>query len=57
VQGVLHLASELKLSGDESDYILDYKRRNRDFPHETTSDQFFDEEQLEVYRALEHVAF
>ena len=54
---MLHLASELKLSGDESDYILDYKRRNRDFPHETTSDQFFDEEQLEVYRALEHVAF
>ncbi len=40
------------LSGDESDYILDYKRRNRAFPHETTGDQFFSEEQLEAYRAL-----
>jgi hypothetical protein len=40
------------LSGDESDYILDYKRRNPAFPHETTSDQFFGEEQLEAYRAL-----
>lgn len=40
------------VSGDEADYILDYKRRHRDFPHETTGDQFFSEEQLEVYRAL-----
>lgn len=40
------------LSGDENDYVLDYKRRYRDFPHETTGDQFFSEEQLEVYRAL-----
>jgi hypothetical protein len=40
------------LSGDEDDYILDYKRRNPAFPHETTNDQFFTEEQLEVYRAL-----
>lgn len=40
------------LSGDEDDYVLDYKRRYRAFPHETTGDQFFSEEQLEVYRAL-----
>lgn len=40
------------LTGDEGDYVLDYKRRNRAFPHETTSDQFFGEEQLEAYRAL-----
>jgi hypothetical protein len=40
------------LSGDENDYILDYKRRNESFPHETTVDQFFNEEQFEVYRAL-----
>jgi len=31
---------------------LDYKRRYPAFPHETTGDQFFSEEQLEVYRAL-----
>lgn len=40
------------LSGDESDLIADYKRRYTDFPHETTLDQFFSEEQFEVYRAL-----
>ncbi|MGO4440408.1 patatin-like phospholipase family protein [Rhizobium sp. RAF56] len=40
------------LSGDENDYIADYKRRNPTFPHETTLDQFFSEEQFEVYRAL-----
>jgi hypothetical protein len=50
-KGIL-LYVKASLSGDESDYILDYKRRNRDFPHETTSDQFFGEEQLEAYRAL-----
>jgi hypothetical protein len=40
------------LSGDENDYIRDYVRRNPTFPHETTGDQFFSEEQFEVYRAL-----
>ncbi len=40
------------LSGDENDYIRDYARRNSTFPHETTGDQFFSEEQFEVYRAL-----
>jgi hypothetical protein len=45
------------LTGDENDYILDYARRFRSFPHETTGDQFFSEEQFEVYRALGfHVA-
>ncbi len=40
------------LTGDENDYIRDYARRNHRFPHETTGDQFFSEEQFEVYRAL-----
>lgn len=40
------------LSGDENDYVSDYKRRFSEFPHETTLDQFFSEEQFEVYRAL-----
>jgi predicted acylesterase/phospholipase RssA len=40
------------LTGDENDYICDYARRNNTFPHETTGDQFFSEEQFEVYRAL-----
>ena len=40
------------LTGDERDYLRDYARRHRTFPHETTGDQFFSEEQFEVYRAL-----
>ena len=40
------------ISGDENDLIRDYRRRNPTFPHETTLDQFFTEEQFEVYRAL-----
>ncbi len=40
------------LSGDERDYLLDYAERKPDFPHETTGDQFFSEEQFEMYRAL-----
>lgn len=45
------------LSGDETDYVLSYKKTNPDFPHETTMDQLFSEEQFEAYRALgEHIA-
>jgi Patatin-like phospholipase len=40
------------LTGDENDYVRDYARRHEDFPHETTGDQFFSEEQFEVYRSL-----
>jgi hypothetical protein len=32
--------------------VRDYARRNASFPHETTGNQFFNEEQFEVYRAL-----
>ncbi|TMJ06017.1 MAG: cell division protein [Alphaproteobacteria bacterium] len=52
---ILYLKASL--SGDENDYIRDYARRFPMFPHETTGDQFFSEEQFEVYRALGfHVA-
>ena len=40
------------LTGDEPDYVRDYKERYPEFPHETTGDQFFSEEQFEAYRAL-----
>ena len=46
------------LTGDENDYIFDYKKRQDDFPHETTLDQMFTEQQFEAYRALGfHAAF
>jgi predicted acylesterase/phospholipase RssA len=59
--GMIHYGNDEKgvlvyikssLSGDENDLVLDYKRRYGAFPHETTADQFFSEEQFEVYRAL-----
>jgi hypothetical protein len=40
------------VTGDENDYTLFYKSRNPAFPQEGTGDQFFSEEQFEVYRAL-----
>lgn len=40
------------MTGDEPSYVLDYARRHPSFPHETTIDQFFSEEQFEAYRAL-----
>jgi hypothetical protein len=32
--------------------VKNYKKKSPDFPHETTGDQFFTEEQFESYRAL-----
>jgi hypothetical protein len=45
------------LTGDEPRDVYSYARSSTDFPHESTTDQFFSETQLESYRALgEHVA-
>jgi len=45
------------VTGDEDEFIRGYKARNADFPHESTTDQFFTEEQFEAYRRLgEHIA-
>ncbi|MEQ1950049.1 patatin-like phospholipase family protein [Mesorhizobium yinganensis] len=51
VEGVL-VYVKATVTGDEPDYILDYERRYPMFPHESTGDQFFSEEQMEAYRAL-----
>ncbi len=45
------------LTGNEPSDVQDYAARHPAFPHEPTSDQFFDEAQFESYRRLgEHVA-
>jgi len=45
------------ITGNEPDDVKDYRRRHPKFPHQTTVDQFFDEEQFEAYRALgQHMA-
>ena len=50
-EGVLFYIKS-SLSGRENDYVRAYALRNPSFPHESTADQFFSEEQFEVYRAL-----
>lgn len=47
---LLYLKSSF--SGDEDELIQGYRHRNPDFPHQTTADQFFDEDQFESYRGL-----
>ncbi len=44
-------------TSDESEIIREYRHRDVTFPHQTTTDQCFDEDQFEAYRALgEHIA-
>jgi hypothetical protein len=38
--------------GDEPRDVIEYKKSNPAFPHQSTGDQFFDEPQFESYRAL-----
>jgi hypothetical protein len=55
-QGVL-IYIKASLSGDENDYVLAYKAAHPRFPQESTMEQLFTEEQVEVYRSLgEHIA-
>lgn len=44
----------LKLAcvGDEPGYVVDYRRQNPDFPHQSTANQIYDEAQFEAYRRL-----
>jgi hypothetical protein len=48
---------KLSVTGNESEMIRRYRINHPEFPHQSTLDQFFDEEQFEVYRQLGvHVA-
>jgi hypothetical protein len=40
------------MSGDENPYVSAYGTREPSFPHESTAEQFFSEEQFEAYRTL-----
>lgn len=53
----LLLYIKLSLTGNESELIRRYRTIHPEFPHQTTLDQFFDQEQFEAYRQLGvHVA-
>jgi len=43
---------KLSVTGEEPEYVRAYRTKFPQFPHESTSDQFFTEEQFEAYRAL-----
>ncbi|MNP58247.1 hypothetical protein D3C76_1531490 [compost metagenome] len=48
---------KLSLTGDETELLKRYRSISPDFPHESTLDQFYTEEQFEAYRQLGvHVA-
>jgi len=53
----LLLYIKASLTGDESADVMNYHATHVEFPHESTGDQFFEEEQWESYRKLgEHIA-
>jgi len=53
----LMLYLKLSLTGDEAELLKRYRIVQPDFPHQSTLDQFYDEEQFEAYRQLGvHVA-
>ncbi len=47
---LLYLKSSF--TGDEDEVIQEYRHRNPDFPHQSTADQMFEEDQFECYRSL-----
>ena len=40
------------ITGDEPEHLNEYRIKNPTFPHQTTADQWFDEQQFEAYREL-----
>ena len=53
----LLLYLKLSVTGNETEVVKRYRRMHPAFPHESTLDQFFDQEQFEAYRELGvHVA-
>ena len=48
---IIYLKSSF-LDRDEAATVMSYAAYHDDFPHETTADQFFDDDQFEAYRAL-----
>ncbi|HIK94517.1 MAG TPA: hypothetical protein EYG03_21440 [Planctomycetes bacterium] len=47
---------KLSVTGNEPQHVTDYRRRYPDFPHQSTADQVYSEDQFEAYHCLgEHV--
>jgi hypothetical protein len=53
----LLLYLKLSVTGNETALVQGYRKKHPEFPHQSTLDQFFDQEQFEAYRELgAHVA-
>jgi hypothetical protein len=52
-QGIL-LYLKLSRTGEEPVDVQGYARQHANFPHDSTADQWFDEDQFEAYRTLGH---
>ncbi len=56
VEGLL-IYVKLSITGNEPDYVHDYRRRFPEFPHQSTADQVFEDDQFEAYRCLgQHIS-
>jgi hypothetical protein len=51
-EGILIYIKASLIPASMNQYILSYYTKDPKFPHQSTGDQFFDEEQFECYRAL-----
>ncbi len=51
-QTAILLYIKSSIDGNEPVDVYEYALKNKTFPHQTTADQFFDEEQFESYRKL-----
>jgi hypothetical protein len=40
------------MTGNEPEPVINYHQRYKEFPHQTTADQFYDEDQFEAHRRL-----
>ena len=49
---LIYVKSSLTVNCEVNPLLAYYRANNPDFPHQSTSDQFFDERQFEAYRAL-----
>ncbi len=49
---LIYVKSSVSEASDRNPFLHKYRNENASFPHESTSDQFFDERQFEAYRAL-----
>jgi uncharacterized short protein YbdD (DUF466 family) len=43
---------KISVTGDEPEYVRSYRSSHPEFPHQSTTNQFFTEDQFEAYRAL-----